>query len=496
MKTCHSVLSAGIFLLLAGCTVGPNFERPSPPDAKAVVADPIERTEGTDSFGGTAQIFVSQGLPREWWRTYGCAPLDRLVDQALKSNPGLDAARASLVAAQEVAQAQRGVYWPQVSASYSPTRQKNSAVLSSALASSENPYSLHTAQVSISYVLDAFGGNRRQVEALEALAEVQLYELEAARQSVVGNVVLSAIQEASLRRQLEAATGIVAINEELAVIARRQLAAGELSQLGVATQEVAAAQARAQVPVLRKQLAQTRHLLMALTGALPNKDLDEQVDFSCLNLPQDLPTALPSRLVEQRPDVRAAEAQLHAASAQIGVAKASLLPQITLDASLGNVSAVLADLFKSGSNFWGVVGTASQTLFSGGTLAHRTAAAEAQYRQATAVYRGTVVTAFQNVADTLHAIKYDAEGLKAANDAERAAARLLLLARRQREAGEISQIAVLVAEQAWQQAALALVLAQANRFTDTAALFQALGGGWWQTGDGLVSDRNNDNHPN
>jgi NodT family efflux transporter outer membrane factor (OMF) lipoprotein len=479
MKKFHC-LSVSLFLLLGGCAVGPDFQRPAAPEAKNIIAAPLDHTISADTFGGATQVFVTGKSSRLWWRAYGCKPLDTLIERALRANPNIAAARASLDAARETALAQRGAYWPQMSASFSPSRQRNPPVLSSPLEVPENPYSLHTAQVSVSYRLDVFGGNRRQVEALEALAEVQQYELEAARQSVVSNIILAAIQEAALRRQLAAADAIVKSNEYLLSLMQQQQAAGEISRLDLATQEAALAQARVAVPELRKQLAQTRDQLIALTGALPDKDLDEKIDFSCLDLPRELPVVLPAALVEQRPDVRAAEAQLHAASAQIGVARANMFPQLTLDANMGNVATTLADLFKAGGAFWGIVGTASQTLFAGGALSHQTAAAKAQYAQAAALYQTTVIAAFQNVADTLHAIEHDAESLKAASDAEQATARALVMTRRQWEAGEVSHLAVLTAEQTWQQAVQALVTAQANRFADTAALFQALGGEWLQ----------------
>lgn len=479
MKT----IAAPLLLLLAGCAAGPDFQRPAAPDAARLIAAPIERTVSADAFGGDAQRFVSGASSRQWWRAYGCRPLDDLVERALQANPDLAAARAALEAAQETALAQRGAWWPQVSAGFSPARQKNAPLLSHPLENPVNPYSLHTAQVSVGYTLDAFGGNRRQVEALEALAELRQYELAAARQSVVANLVLAAIQEAALRRQLASAEGIVESGEELLGLLRRQQAAGEISRLDLTGQEAAQAQARAALPALKKQLAQTRGQIIALIGtfdgALPDREPEQKIGFACLILPLELPVALPSALVEQRPDIRAAEAQLHAASAQIGVAQAARLPQLTLEAGIGSVAARLADLFKPGGAFWGLAGSAGQSLFSGGALAHQSAAAEAEYRQAAALYQATVIAAFQNVADALHAIEHDVEALRAASDAERAAARLLALTRRQWELGEVSHLAALLAQQGWQQAAQALAAAQAARFADTAALFQALGGQWW-----------------
>lgn len=458
-------------LLLSGCAVGPDFHRPATPNVKRFTANPISIED--------QHMVAGADVPAQWWELLHSAPLNALVQRALAANPNIDAARAALVAAQESVAAQRGAFWPQIAASYIPARQKIADSLSSPLSSPVNPFSLHTAQVSVSYTPDVFGGNRRQVESLGAQAEFQRFELAAARLSLAANVVTAAVQEAALRGQIESLEKVVAIEEEMLGLARRQLELGAIAEAGVVAQEATLAQTRAALPPLRKQLAQTRDLLTALAGALPDRELEQRFELEGLELPRELPLSLPSALVEQRPDVRAAEALAHSASAQVGVAYANVLPQFGINAGTGSVAMRLADLFKAGGGFWTLAGSVTQPVFEGGALKHRKSAAEAAYEQALAQYRATVIAAFQNVADVLHALEADAESLDAATTAERAASRSLAIARKQVELGDISHLALLGAEQSYQQVVVALVQAKANRYADTAALFQALGGGWW-----------------
>lgn len=465
-------------MLAAGCAAGPDFQRPAAPDMKAYTASPPELPAVADGTGVAAQRVSKEEVPERWWTLFGSARLDALVDRALQANPNIEAARAALLSAQESVAAQRGAYWPQMAAGVTPMRQKIADSLSSPLNAPVNPYSLHTAQLTVAYTPDVFGGNRRQVESLEAGAEFQRHELAAARLSIATNVVNAAIQEASLRGQIAATEKVVSLNEEMLALTHRQLAVGAVSQAAVAAQETVTAQAKAGLPPLRKQLAVNRDLLIALTGGFPDREIEASFELADLRLPTELPISLPSRLVERRPDVRAAEALAHAASAQIGVAQAARLPQLMLTADVGSMATVMADLFKAGSGFWGIAGTVAQPIFAGGTLAHRQGAAEAAYGQAIAQYRATVIAAYQNVADALHALRQDEDGLRAAMTAEQAAERSLVLARRQVVLGDISHLSLLNAEQAWRQATVARVQAQAARYADTAALFQALGGGW------------------
>jgi NodT family efflux transporter outer membrane factor (OMF) lipoprotein len=462
--------------------VGPDFQPPAEPDSAGYSAAllPAE-TVAAPVPDGQAQRFVpALEIPRQWWTLFHSTALNQLINTALQRSPSLQAAQAALRVAQENVAAQQGAYYPSVVASLSPSRQKAAtSVVTSPLASGNSLFSLHTAQVTVSYTFDLFGNNRRQVEGLEAQSQSQRYQLEAAYVSLTTNLVVAAVQEASLRAQITATQALVRLQEQQLDLFRRQLAAGAIAEVGVVGQEAALAQNRALLPPLRKQLAQQRDALIALTGGFPNDTSIEAFDLSMLQLPRDLPVSLPSNLVEQRPDVKSAEEQLHAASAQIGLATANMLPQLTLDASGGSIATQIGQLFKSGSGFWSLTAALTQPLFDGGTLLHRRRAAQAAYDEAGAQYRTTVISAFQNVADVLQALQFDAELVREAADAEKAAASSLAIGQRQMELGDISYLALLAADQAYQQASIGLLQARASRYADTAALFQALGGGWW-----------------
>ena len=472
--------------LASGCAVGPDFERPKPPAVERFTPRELpEQTASIANPGGEAQRFlVGQEVPSQWWTLFRSEPLNQLVDAALKANPDLQAAEAALRAANESALAQRGVYFPTVGASFSPTRQKTAATLASPLAGNDYIFNLHTAQLSVGYVADVFGGTRRQVESAEAQAEAQRCQREAVYLTLTSNVVVAAIQEASLRAQVEAGRHTVSVATRLLEMTRKLRAAGQISAADEAAQEAALAQAQAALPPLEKQLDQQHDLLAILAGRFPGEAPAPSFELSSLTLPADLPVSLPSSLVAQRPDIRAAEAQLHVASAQVGVAIANRLPSFTLSASVGGAALEVSKLFSSGASFWSVGANIAQPVFDGGMLLHRERAAGAAYEQAAAQYRGTVLTAFQNVADVLYALQSDANALAAADAAERAAARSLAIARRQWEAGGLGFLGVLNAQQAYHQAIAGLAQARAARFTDTAALFQALGGGWWNRREG------------
>ncbi len=485
-------IAASLALAAAGgCTVGPDFARPAPPDAARYTTTPLPETTATaPSAHGEAQRFASDAdVAANWWTRFGCAELDRLVRQALATNPSLQAAQATLRVAQENVAAQRGAFWPSLTADLDASRQKTAPVLSPTLNSAVNPYSLRTAQVLVSYSLDVFGGNRRQVESLAAQAEAQRFQWQAARVTLAANVVVAVVQAAALRDQLDELGHIVELQAEQLGLMRRQLELGAIAEAAVVAQESALAQTRAQLPALEKQLAQQNDLLAALSGRLPAEQAPPTLSLASLHLPEELPLSLPSKLVEQRPDVRAAEAQLHAASAQIGVAIANRLPQITLTAAGGSTATHFADLFAAGTGFFGAATDVAQPIFQGGTLQHRQRAAQAAYAQAAAQYRSTVIAAFQNVADTLEALRYDAQTLHAAVEAERTARRSFELARRQMELGDVSALALLAAEQNYRQAVIARVQAEAARLADTVALFQALGGGWWNATEAVDARR-------
>ena len=430
--------------------------------------------------GGEAQQFVEgRDIPAEWWTLFHSKPLNDLIERSLKVNPDIKAAQAALLVARENVLAQRGAYYPSVSGGFSATHARTSSNISPVTNTSALNYSLYTPQVSVSYVPDVFGLNRRTVESLQAQEQQARFALAATHITLSANVAAGAIQEASLRAQIDGTRELITINTNMLDILRTQYIKGYVSRLDVAAQESQLAQVAATLPPLLKQLAQQRDLLAVLSGAFPNQDLAEKFELSSLQLPQELPVSLPSQLVQQRPDVRQAEENLHSASAQIGIAVANRLPNFALTADAGAMATVLGRLFSGGTGFWDVGANVTQPIFQGGTLLHRERAARAAFTQASEQYRSTVLTAFQNVADTLNALQQDADALKAAAAAKDAAAVTLDLARKQFQAGYVNYLALLNAEQSYQQAVINLVQAQANRYADTAALFQALGGGWW-----------------
>ena len=464
---------------LCSCAVGPDFNRPAAPQAVAYLPQPLPpQTAAIDGPDGAAQRFLAgTDVAPRWWQAFGSAELDALVNDALAANPSVAAAKATLRQALESAAAQRGSYWPQLQANFAASRQENATgVLSPTLGSGAPIFNLYTPQLTVSFIPDLLGGNRRQVESLVAAADAARFELDAAYLTLVSNVIVAAVQVADLTEQLRQTERIAGLERESLEVLRHSLTLGAVAGADVAAQETALAQVEETVPPLRHQLEVQRHQLAVLTGRLPSDLPAAPADLGALHLPTEIPVGLPSRLVERRPDVLAAEAQLHAATAQVGVAVADMLPQFTITAGAGSVATLMSDLFKDGTGFWSLGGSLTQTLFAGGSLVHRKRAAEAAVDAAGATYRSTVLAAFQNVADALHALLTDADSLAAAARAAAAAENSYDIARRQLDLGSVNYISLLSAEQSYLQANIALVQARANRLADTAALFQALGG--------------------
>jgi NodT family efflux transporter outer membrane factor (OMF) lipoprotein len=475
------LLALAELTLLTSCAVGPNFKKPAAPQVNGYTPSPLSTTSSsTNVAGGDAQRFVpGQNIPGGWWTLFHSKPLNALIERSLKNNPDLKAAQAALTVTRENVLAQKGAYYPSIAGSFSATRQKTSSEISPTPNSGALYFSLYTPQVSVSYVPDVFGLNRRTVESLKAQAEQARFALAATHIALSANVAAAAFQEASLREQILTTHQLLAISTNMLRILRNQFAKGYVSRLEVAAQESQLAQVAATLPPLLKQLAQQRDLLAALSGGFPSQGLAEEFELSSLQLPQELPVSLPSQLVAQRPDVRQAEENLHFASAQIGIAVANRLPNLALTADAGTMALAASQMFAGGAGFWTLAGTVTQPIFQGGALLHKERAARAAYTQAAEQYRSTVLTAFQNVADTLNALEQDANALKAAAAAKDAASITLDLARKQWQSGYANYLAALNAEQTYQQAVISLVQIQANRYADTAALFQALGGGWW-----------------
>jgi NodT family efflux transporter outer membrane factor (OMF) lipoprotein len=436
---------------------------------------------------GKSQRFAKgRDIPGDWWRLFGSRPLKSLVERALRNNPDLATAQASLRVAQANVSAGKGAFYPAIDGGFSASRQQSpigGPVDDPSQLGFPPIFNLITGQVLVSYTPDVFGGTRRNVESLQAQSDNQRFLLEATYLTLTSNLVLAAIQEASLRGQIDATNTIIKLASNFLRLLRSQFSAGQISEADVVAQETSLAQIEQTLPVLQKQLAQQRHLLIALAGGLPDRDLPEKFELSTLHLPRDLPLSLPSELVQQRPDMRAAEENMHSASALIGVAFSNRLPNLTLSGNIGSTALYAEQLFTPGTGFWTLSGALLTPIFHGGTLFQQEVAARATFEQASSQYRSTVINAFQNVADALSAIENDAVALQKAVVAEESAKKSVAIMRRRLELGDVNFLLSLLAQQNYEQTLLTRVQAQADRLSDTVALFQALGGGWWNRED-------------
>lgn len=473
-------------LALAGCAVGPDFREPPAPEARSFLpASPDARID-PDRINGQS-LLRGQQIPARWWTAFNSRDLDRLIDDALRHNADLEAAEAAIRMAQAHALVQRATLFPILGASFDANRQGTpTRTLASNAASGAAVYSLHTAQVTVSFAPDVFGGTRRQIESALAQVDYQGFVRDGVYLTLVSNIAVAAINEGTLRAQIGVVQRLIAIQTQLLSVLRRQQAAGQIQLQDVVAQETALAQTRLLLPPLEKQLGMQRHLLATLSGRLPADAPRQMFTLSSFKLPREIPAGLPGDIVRRRPDVRAAEANLHALNAQIGVALANRLPQITLNANAGSSAGALAQLFSPGSGLWTIAGAIAQTIFDAGALEQKQRAAEEATAQATAQYRSVVLGAFRNVADVLRALQADAKMVAAASAAETSARKNIDLVRRQLDEGQVSAPALISAQQAYLQTALARVEALGAQLSDTVALFQALGGNWSERREQIV----------
>jgi NodT family efflux transporter outer membrane factor (OMF) lipoprotein len=485
-----SLVAALIMGITAGCAVGPDFHRPSPPDTDGYTETPLApETAAAPGSGGASQRFITGlDIPAQWWKLFQCKPLDQLVRQAIADNPTMAAAQASLRQARENRLAQLGALFPSLDAGFSANRKKFTGASFGQPDVPGGLFTLYNASVSVSYTLDLFGATRRGLEELQAQVDYQHYLLEGTYLTITANIVTIAVKEASLRAQIKATKEIIKAEEEQLALVDEQFQLGAVARPDLLAQQAQLAQTRTTLPPLEKELAQARHLLAVLAGRPPGAAAQlPEFELADFRLPGDLPVSLPSSLVSQRPDIRAAEEQLHSACALVGVATANLFPKLTITGDYGTQSTLLTGLFSGGTNIWSIGAGLLQPIFRGGELTAKRRAAIAAYDQAEAQYRETLLQAFQNVADVLRALENDADTLKAQSEAEAAAADSLDLTRNQFQLGAASYLTLLNAERQHQQASLILAQARGARFADTAALFQALGGGWWNREAGVNS---------
>jgi NodT family efflux transporter outer membrane factor (OMF) lipoprotein len=501
----------GISLALSACAVGPNFRTPVKPATGGYTREALPaQTDSSTVSGETAQRFdFGAELPADWWRLFESPELNTLIEQAIKNYPSITAQQAALRQARDNVRAQQGVFFPQVQGQLTQARQKQSLATAesslsvapvastppgaggsgspsaASLASELAPFlitNIYTASVNVSYTFDIFGGERRQLEGLQAQVEAQKYQLEASYLTLTSNVAATAIQMASIREQIAATHEIIALEEKQLNLIQRQFDIGSRARAEVLQQQSNLSTVRATLPALQQQLSVTDHQLAVLVGQFPHDAAPASFELSSLKLPVDLPVSLPSALVARRPDIKVQEMAMRQASAAVGVATANLFPQVTLQAQTGDQSTLLSTWFSPAAAMWGLTSNLTQPIFAGGTLRARRRAAIDAYDQTQAQYRLAVLNAFQNVADSLTALENDAQAVGAQFDAQTAAKASLDLIQRQYDAGAVGYVSLLTAQQTYQQARIAYVRAVASRYADTVTLFQALGGGWWNRG--------------
>ena len=488
---------------IAGCAVGPNFNSPDAPETSTYTPENISRI--SENNGGDIRLVNGGDVPEKWWETFHNKKLNGIVTNAIQHNQTLEAAEASIRVAYFNAEAQKGFFLPQigmtpnVSANLPSNLYANSvlnqklltqsypnagSVLTGIAVPSTTPvpppweYQLLTPTMAISYTPDVWGKYRRTVESLEAQQDIARYQLEAAYLAMTSNVALTAIMEASLRSQYEAIEGVIKIMYDALDTLRKQLDVGWASEADVLTQEALYAQAKQLLPPLQKQIALARNLLTALGGDYISAQSNDLFKLSELRLPKNIPVVLPSKLVRQRPDVRAAEANMHDAAARIGIAIGTRLPEFTIN-SLGGASAYHFDyLFQSGTTLYNIIGGTNAPVFQGFTLLNKQKAAEANFDQANALYRSTVIQAFRDVADMLRSLQADTKAVEAATYSERVAKKQLEIIRAEMKIGAVSVLMLLNAQNNYMMATVSRIQAQGNQLADVAGLFMALGGGW------------------
>jgi len=471
--TFRSPVRAGLLALcaaLAACSVGPPYVKPSPPEAAGYTASPVPAKLGAQQLDYGAEVAP------HWWQQFGSPELDRVVERALEKNPGLEAAQHTLEQARFELEAARGIFSPQLTLGAGVSRQRSSEAASGGLAP-PLVYNLYDGQLDLSYYPDAFGLNRLVAQDAQAQLDVAHEQLRAAQLVLEGGVANAAIGLASLEAQIESTGKTVADQREILALVRGQYAAGAVSQLQVATQQSELATTEAQLPALELARDRIRHLLATYLGEFPSQaDGIALPRLAALRLPPRLPVSLPATLVRVRPDVRAAEAQLRAANARVGEAVARLYPSVQLSAGLGQQSNGWGAFFDPASRIWSLAAAAAAPLYDGGTLRAQRKAAEAAYQAVFANYRGAVLAAFRDVADALRALQRDADALQARARALDAAQTGFELARSQYREGATDYLGLLTSEVQVQSARSAYIVAETQRYSDSVALFLALGG--------------------
>ena len=464
----------GLSATLAGCKAGPDFKRPDPPPVDRYTAQHLRIESGAT---GTVdqQITLGAAAEPQWWRQFHSAALDAVVQRALEGNRTLVAANATLARARELAEAQSGSLYPQLAMTGGIGRQRYGAEFLGSFAKPP-PFNYYALGPTVSYALDYTGGNSRSIEQQYAVAEYERQQVNAAYLMVTGNAVMQSLRVALLQGEIATVEAILADDRENRKLVQVAFEAGSVSRVDVVSAESQLASDATLLPPLRQELAVARHALAVIMGQLPAQSEPFELELSQVTLPQDLPVSLPSELVRRRPDILASEAQLHAATAAVGVATSNLYPHIVLTGNVGLQSTVLGNLFEGGSTAYGLAGALTAPLIDGGTLRAQKRAAVDALQASAANYQQTVLEAFGQVADSLEALDHDAEQLDAQVHAQDAARENVDLTRKSYNEGNVGVLQVLDAERLYQNARLGFVRAQAQRYMDTVQLFLALGG--------------------
>jgi NodT family efflux transporter outer membrane factor (OMF) lipoprotein len=474
-----AVLLVSLSFSLGGCKLGPEFFSPAPPKTQGYTS-PGEKNlpEAEGAKGAKQRLALGAKVENEWWTMFHSPDLDRVMKQALADSPSIAQAQAALAQAQELVVASTGGLLPQVDITAGVGRQAVNVEISGV---QRSPISVNVFQIgpTVSYALDVFGGIKRQIEAQQAFADVGEYQLAAAYLSLTGNVAMQAITIASIRAQIVTVDKIIADDERNLNLVKTAQQAGTENLVDVTSAASQLANDRTLLAPLRQQLSVARHALTVYLGKSPAEWAPPDFDLADLTLPTPLPVSLPSALVRQRPDILAAEAQLHVASANIGVATANLYPSITLNASFAQEATSLSNFFSGIYTAYSIGPQLAAPIFHGGTLRARERAAYAAFDAAFSTYRQTVVQAFGQVADSLQALKHDDEDVAAQTNALKIATQALSLARTSFQEGNATLLQVLDVERQADRANVGLVQARARRVLDTAQLFVALGSGWW-----------------
>lgn len=485
---------------LVGCAIGPNFHRPAAPKINHYTehADPVSTQTAATLVGNQQYFKINQKIAAQWWQVFHSQALDQLIKEALTANPDMRAAALSLQMAQEATRISRTPFLPSLNGTVYPTRQQTAGTLASNLSSNAYLYTLTTASLTVSYIPDVFGGTRRQLESTKALEEVAAYQYEAVYLTLTSNVVLNVIQEAALREQIATTQQIITILRQISSALTKGQRCRNISIGTIAAQQALLAQSEATLPSLELKLAQNRHALASLLGKYSAENLNYHFILRDFVLPKELPLSLPSQLIDNRPDIRAAEALMHAASAKIGVAMANRLPSITLSGnggympvteSLNSIPSFLSPLPLGPTMFWGLGANLAGTIFNAGSLYYQKRAAVEAYDLSVAQYKRVVLNAFASVADSLKALELDARTLHYTQKQVDAAELGFRSTFQRQQLGSVSFLDLLYAKKIYEDALLNLSQSQATRFADTVALFQALGGGWVLTAEKKKGDK-------